>query len=201
MIGLASPHPFLSATPLAVEASAVFSLVQFVVGDMEWFGFFRLPGGERGVWECRLLSGLPSSSEASGAGAHRAPVMDVPVILQLQAPAVLRERGGASDSVLDRVLQIPVVLQRRVRAVQTVAPVQFLEVVDAPIVLATTGAVVGPESVEILRDFAGAVLDKVVGMPLVCRYCGCSAVTVHRHVWFTCLLLCSDWCRWSRQCS
>ena len=33
-------------------------------------------------------------------------------------PAVLRERGGASCSVLDRVLQIPVALQRRVRAVQ-----------------------------------------------------------------------------------
>ena len=62
--GLASPHPFLGATPLAVEArvvlaSAVFFLVQFVVGDMEWCGFFRLLGGERGVWECRLLSGFP----------------------------------------------------------------------------------------------------------------------------------------------
>ena len=32
-------------------------------------------------------------------GAHRAPVMDVPVILQLKVPAVLRERGGASVSV------------------------------------------------------------------------------------------------------
>ena len=43
--------------------------MQFVVSDMEWFGFFRLLGGERGVWECRLLSGLPSYSAASGAGA------------------------------------------------------------------------------------------------------------------------------------
>ena len=54
MRGLASPHPFLGATPLAVEArvvlaSAVFSLVQFVVGDMEWFGFFWLLSGERGA--------------------------------------------------------------------------------------------------------------------------------------------------------
>ena len=53
------------------------------VEDMEWFGFFRLLGGERGVWECRLLSGLPSYSVASGAGAHRAPVVDVSVIIQL----------------------------------------------------------------------------------------------------------------------
>ena len=62
---LASPHPFLGGTPLAIEArvvlaSAVFFLVQFVVGDMEWFDFFRLLGAQRGVWECRFLSGLPS---------------------------------------------------------------------------------------------------------------------------------------------
>ena len=86
--GSVFPHPFLGATPLAVEArvvlaSAVFFLVQFVVGNLEWDGFFRLLGGERGVWECRLLSGFPSYSEASGAGAHRAPVVDVPVIIQL----------------------------------------------------------------------------------------------------------------------
>ena len=36
------------------------------------------------VLECRLLSGLPSYSEASGAGAHRAPVMDVPAVIQLK---------------------------------------------------------------------------------------------------------------------
>ena len=46
-------------------------------------GFFRLLGGERGMWEFRLLSGLPSYSVASGAGAHRALVVDVPVIIQL----------------------------------------------------------------------------------------------------------------------
>ena len=46
-------------------------------------GFFRLLGGERGVWECRFLSGLPFYSVASGAGGHRAPVMDVSVIIQL----------------------------------------------------------------------------------------------------------------------
>ena len=61
-----------------VLASAVFFLVQFVVGDMEWF-----LGGERGVWECRFLSGLPSYSVASGAGAHRAPVTDVSMFIQL----------------------------------------------------------------------------------------------------------------------
>ena len=34
--------------------------------------------------KCRLLSGLPSYSKASGAGAHRAPVMDVPEIKKQQ---------------------------------------------------------------------------------------------------------------------
>ena len=34
-------------------------------------GFSRLLGGERGVWECRLLSGVSSYSVTSGAGAHR----------------------------------------------------------------------------------------------------------------------------------
>ena len=52
--GLASPHPFLGTTPLAVEArvvlaSAVFFLVQFVVGDMEWAWLLQVAGGERGV--------------------------------------------------------------------------------------------------------------------------------------------------------
>ena len=79
--------------------------------------------------------------------------------------------------------------------------VQFLEVIDTPVVLVMTGACVGPDSAEIHRDFTCAVLDKAVGMPLVCRNCGDSAVAVHRQVWFTCLLLYSDWCRWSRQCS
>ena len=56
--------------------------------------------------------------------------------------------------------------------------VQFLEVVETPLVLVTTGACVGPDSAEIRRDFA--ILDKAVGMPLVCRNCGGSAVTGHR---------------------
>ena len=51
-------------------------------------------------------------------------------------------------------------------------------VVEMPVVLVTTGACVGPDSAEIRRDFA--VLDKAVGMPLVCINCGGSAVTVHR---------------------
>ena len=124
-------------------------------------------------------------------------------------------------------LQIPVVLQSRVRTVQTVQTpempqrsswsgcsrarcyavtvawvwtvpktvgvpqlplVQFLEVIDTPVVLVTTGAYIGPDSAEIHRDFTRAVLDKAVDMPLVCRNCGGSAVAVHRQVWFTCLI-------------
>ena len=53
-------------------------------------------------------------------------------------PAALRECGGASDSVLDRVLQITVVPQGRARAVQTVS-----------------------------RRFHSAFLGKVVGAPVV----------------------------------
>ena len=87
MRGLASPHPFLGATALAVEArvvlaSAVFFIVQFVVGDMEWLAS-SVAGWRTWWWECRLLSGLPSYSVASGAGAPRASVMDVSVIIQL----------------------------------------------------------------------------------------------------------------------
>ena len=69
---------------------------------MEWFGFFMLLGGERGVGECRLLSGLPSYSQTSGAGAHRAPVVDVPVIFQLKFRTWrclrFRPRQSAPDS-------------------------------------------------------------------------------------------------------
>ena len=38
----------------------------FVEGDMERAGFLWLLNGERGACECRLLSGTPSYSEASG---------------------------------------------------------------------------------------------------------------------------------------
>ena len=107
---------------------------------------------------------------------------------------------------LGKVVDVPVVIQRQVLGVgqcrKTVEvpqlqSVQFLEVIDTPVVLVTTFAC-GPDSAEIRRAFA--VLDKAVGMPLVCRNCGGSAVTVRRQVWFTCLSLCNDWCRWSRQC-
>ena len=134
--GLVSPHPFLGATPLAVEArvvlaSAVFFLCSSLWASWSGIGFFWLLGGERGACECRLLSGLPTYSDASGAGAHRTPVMDVPVIIQLKF---------LQYYVLDRVLQIPVVLQRRVRAVQTVQKPEIPQrsssmVFDAPAVV------------------------------------------------------------------
>ena len=106
------------------------------------------------------------------------------------------------------VVDAPVVFQRQVLGVgqcrKTVEllqlqSVQFLDVIDTPVVLVTTGACVGADSaefVEILQFWT-----KAVCIPLVCRYCGGSTVTVHRQVWFTCLPLCNDWCRWSRQCS
>ena len=55
MRGLASPHTFLGATALSVEArvvlaSAVFFLVQFVVGDMEWLA-------SSGCWVANVVCG------------------------------------------------------------------------------------------------------------------------------------------------
>ena len=58
-------------------------------------------------------------------GAHRAPVMDVPVIMQLKFLHSYENVEVPQFPFLDRVLQLPVVLQRRVRAVQTV---QALEI-------------------------------------------------------------------------
>ena len=99
-----------------------------------------------------------------------------------------------ADSVLDRVLQFPVVPQRRVRTMQTVVKPEILQRSSWDGCWRARHY-----ATRIRRDFA--VLDKAVCMPVVCRYCGGSAVTVHRQVWFTCLQLCNDWCRWSRQCS
>ena len=76
--------------------------------------------------------------------------------------------------------------QLRVDTVVDAPSVQFLEVIDTHVVLVTTGACVGPDSAEIRRDFTCAVPDKAVGMALVCRNCGGSAVSVPRQVWFTC---------------
>ena len=83
-------------------------------------GLGAVRGGRhgRGVWECRLLSCLPSYSEASGAG--RALVMDVLVIIQLMFLQFFENVEVPQIPFPDRVLQIPVVLQSRVRTVQTV---------------------------------------------------------------------------------
>ena len=53
-------------------------------------------------------------------GAHRSPVMDVPVITQLMFLHSYENVEVPQFPFLDRVLQRPVVLQRRVCAVQTV---------------------------------------------------------------------------------
>ena len=123
--GMASPHPFLGATPLAGEArvvlaGAVFFLVQFVVGDVEWDWLHQVAGWR--TWCVRVPSSLWSPLLLRGERSRCASCFGYgrPCDYTAQVPAVLRERGGASDSVLDRVLQIPVVLQKRVRAVQTV---------------------------------------------------------------------------------
>ena len=58
-------------------------------------------------------------------GANRAPVMDVPVILQLKFLHSYENVEVPQFPFLDRVLQLPVVLQRRVRAVQTVKKLEL----------------------------------------------------------------------------
>ena len=70
----------------------VFFLVQCVVGDMEWVGFFWLLGGERGVWECRLP------------GAYRASVMDVPCDYAAQVFEFCENVEVPQIPFLDRVL-------------------------------------------------------------------------------------------------
>ena len=127
---------------------------------------------------------------ASGAGAHRALVMDVPVIIQLlflqyfenvEVPQVpsstecyrfqlyyrvvyvqckLCKNRRCHSAVLGQVVDAPVVFQRQVFGVgqcrisvevPQVQSVQFLEVVDTPVVLVTTGACVGPDSAEFVE--------------------------------------------------
>ena len=58
-------------------------------------------------------------------GAHLAPVMDVSVILQLKFLHSYENVEVPEFPFLDRVLQLPVVLQRRLRAVQTVQKLEL----------------------------------------------------------------------------
>ena len=106
--GLASPHPFLGATPLA--------------GDKSGSGECGLlPGAARGgrhgvVWLLQVAGwrtwcvGVPSPLWSSLLlGGERSRCASCSCCGRLcvhtaHVPAVLRERGGASDAVLDRVL-------------------------------------------------------------------------------------------------
>ena len=97
--GLGIPHHLLWCHSSCLQqewslASAVFFLVLFVVGDLEWVGFFWLLGGERGAGESGSavrgcdLGRLDSSGccLANGAFERRllASVGDVSVIMQLK---------------------------------------------------------------------------------------------------------------------
>ena len=158
------------------------------------------------------------------------------MIIQLMFPQYFENVEVPQIPFLDRVLQISVVPQSRVRTVQTVQKpempqrsswsgcsrarwyaatgawgwtvpktvevpqlqlVQFLEVIDKPVVLVTT-ACAGPDSAEFVE-----ILQFWTRL-LVCRWCA-ETVEVCSYssstVWFTCLPLCNDWCQWSRQCS
>ena len=178
--GLASPHTFLGATPLGDKSGAVECglLPGAVCGGRHGVVWLLLVAGwPTWCWECRLLSGHPSYSEASGAGAHRAPVMDVSVILQLKFLHSYENVEVPQFPFLDRVLQLPVVLQRRVRAVQIVQkpetpPCSSLTIVYVPTVV--RGQV--PEMVQTVQKivkFPHAFLDKVV-LPVVMQDRGLS---------------------------
>ena len=81
-----------------------------------------LGDGLRGEW-----LGIPSPLLGCHQvrGAHRALVVDVPVIMQLQFLHSYENVEVPQFPFLDRVLQLPVVLQRRVRAVQTVQKLEI----------------------------------------------------------------------------
>ena len=85
-------------------------------------------------------------------GAYRAPVLAVPVIMQLQFLHSFENVVVPQIPFLDRVLQFPVVLQRRVRAVQTVQNRRFHRAVLRrclrALYCALTGAGDGPDSAE-----------------------------------------------------
>ena len=76
----------------------------------------------------------------AGRGAHRSPVMDVLVIIQLMFLQYFEDVEVPQIPVLDRVLQIPVVLLSRVRTEQTVQAPEIPQrssglVVHAPVVM------------------------------------------------------------------
>ena len=93
--------------------------MQFVVGDLEWVGFFWLLGGERGGGSpvFSLVSPLTQRQAEQVRGAHRSPVLNVSVVMQLKFLQYYENVEVYQIPFLVRVLQIPVVLQRRVRAV------------------------------------------------------------------------------------
>ena len=88
MSGLASPHTFLSATPLAGGKGGS-GECGLLPGCSSWWATWSGLASS-GCWVASVVCGnavfslVPSYSEASGAGAHRVPVMDVPVIMQLK---------------------------------------------------------------------------------------------------------------------
>ena len=108
---------------------------------------------------------IPSSTECSRLQLYyRGRVRTTQTVLKPEIP----QRSSHAPVVMLR-LVLGVGQCRIAVEVLQLQSVQFLEVIDTPVVLVTTG-----------QDFA--VLDKAVGMPLLCRYCGCSAVTIHRQV-------------------
>ena len=118
-------------------------------------------------------------------GAHRAPVMDVPVIIQLKFLQSYENVEVPQIPFLDRVLQLPVVLQRHVRAVQTLQKLEIPPCSSSTNVLrahccALTGAGDGPDSAE-NRGVSACVLGQGCLAPC-CKTGGCPDSAENREV-------------------
>ena len=102
-----------------------------------------------------LPSWVPLGALCASCFGHRRPC-----VYTAQVPAVLRERGGASDSVPRQSAPTFVVLHRRVRAVQETT-VQFFDVVYVPTVVRRQV----PEMVQTVQKIVECLhtfMDKVV---------------------------------------
>ena len=192
--GLDTPSPFLGCNSCCRGF-----FLQFVVGDTE-LGFFRLLGGEPGAWSAvflpRLSSSGPSSSFSQLQFIGRVVVISV---------ASLRQ-GSQCKLCINRKFRCAILCEGIDMLVVRVETVQKTLVCPHLQVLTKWFDVL---VVQFVLEFV-KFLDKVVDMPVGVQLpgfvesaanCGASAVVARRQVWFSCLSLCCERCRWSRQCN
>ena len=110
-------------------------------------------------------------------------MQQIPVVLQRRVRTVkLCKSRRFHSAVLGQVVHAPVVMLRQVLGdgqclitveVPQLQSVQFLEVIDTPVVPVTTGACVGPDSAEFVEILQFST------MLLVCRWCAETVEVVH----------------------